>query len=135
MSDTAPPNGAIWMGLASPVSTGPITVAPPAVVSKLVAIDAECSAGITSTFASIYGAAAGQTQDQFFATADQALFVANNGTIRGWLPVLANRLAGMDDPAKAAEGTVRNYLSSAIAKIGARNRIEAAATARERGWL
>ena len=26
-----------------------------------------------------------------------------------------------------AEGTVRNYLSSAIAKIGARNRIEAAA--------
>jgi len=34
-----------------------------------------------------------------------------------------------------AEGTVRNYLSSAIAKLGARNRIEAAATARERGWL
>ena len=34
-----------------------------------------------------------------------------------------------------AEGTVRNYLSSAIAKIGARNRIEAATTARERGWL
>ena len=34
-----------------------------------------------------------------------------------------------------AEGTVRNYLSSAIAKLGARNRTEAAATARERGWL
>ena len=33
-----------------------------------------------------------------------------------------------------AEGTVRNYLSSAIAKMGARNRTEAAATARERGW-
>ena len=34
-----------------------------------------------------------------------------------------------------AEGTVRNYLSSAIAKVGARNRTEAVATARERGWL
>lgn len=34
-----------------------------------------------------------------------------------------------------AEGTVRNYLSSAIAKLGVRNRAEAAAIARERGWL
>ncbi len=34
-----------------------------------------------------------------------------------------------------AEGTVRNYLSSAIGKLGARNRTEAAATARARGWL
>ena len=34
-----------------------------------------------------------------------------------------------------AEGTVRNYLSSAIVKLGARNRTEAAVTARARGWL
>ena len=34
-----------------------------------------------------------------------------------------------------AEGTVRNYLSSAIAKLGARNRTEAARIAGERGWL
>lgn len=34
-----------------------------------------------------------------------------------------------------AEGTVRNYLSTAMAKLGARNRSEAANTARERGWL
>ncbi|MGW6448544.1 response regulator [Lentzea sp. NPDC055074] len=34
-----------------------------------------------------------------------------------------------------AEGTVRNYLSTAMAKLGARNRSEAASTARERGWL
>lgn len=32
-------------------------------------------------------------------------------------------------------GTVRNYLSSAAAKVGARSSIEAAVTARERGWL
>jgi two-component system, NarL family, response regulator DesR len=34
-----------------------------------------------------------------------------------------------------AEGTVRNYLSTAIHKLGARNRTEAAKVARERGWL
>lgn len=34
-----------------------------------------------------------------------------------------------------AEGTVRNYLSAAVTKLGARNRTEAAARARQRGWL
>ena len=34
-----------------------------------------------------------------------------------------------------SEGTVRNYLSSAIAKTGARNRVEAATVADDRGWL
>ncbi len=34
-----------------------------------------------------------------------------------------------------AEGTVRNYLSEAISKLGAANRVEAARIARERGWL
>jgi two-component system response regulator DesR len=34
-----------------------------------------------------------------------------------------------------SEGTVRNYLSDAISKLGASNRVEAARTAREKGWL
>jgi two-component system, NarL family, response regulator DesR len=34
-----------------------------------------------------------------------------------------------------SEGTVRNYLSAAIAKTGVRNRVEAVRTAEERGWL
>ncbi|MFG2003229.1 response regulator [Spirillospora sp. NPDC048911] len=34
-----------------------------------------------------------------------------------------------------SESTVRNYLSSAIGKTGARNRIEAVGTARHNGWL
>jgi len=34
-----------------------------------------------------------------------------------------------------SEGTVRNYLSEAISKIGAGNRVEAARIAREKGWL
>ena len=36
---------------------------------------------------------------------------------------------------KLSEGTVRNYLSEAIAKLGATNRIDAARIARQRGWL
>jgi len=34
-----------------------------------------------------------------------------------------------------SEGTVRNYLSEAIGKLGAANRTEAARVARQRGWL
>jgi two-component system, NarL family, response regulator DesR len=34
-----------------------------------------------------------------------------------------------------SEGTVRNYLSSAIGKTGARTRVEAARVAAEKGWL
>ncbi len=34
-----------------------------------------------------------------------------------------------------SEGTVRNYLSEAISKLGATNRIDAARIARARGWL
>lgn len=34
-----------------------------------------------------------------------------------------------------SEGTIRNYLSEAIGKLGANNRIEAARIARQKGWL
>ncbi|QBF84896.1 response regulator transcription factor [Shewanella maritima] len=34
-----------------------------------------------------------------------------------------------------AEGTVRNYLSEAISKLGASNRIDAARIAKQKGWL
>jgi two-component system response regulator DesR len=52
------------------------------------------------------------------------------------------RLAG--DGASAADiatqlslsaGTIRNYLSEAIGKLGASNRIEAMRIARQKGWL
>ena len=45
---------------------------------------------------------------------------------------------GIADLARAlhlSEGTVRNHLSAAIQKLGARNRVEAAAIAEENGWL
>ena len=36
---------------------------------------------------------------------------------------------------RLSEGTVRNYLSEAISRLGARNRVEAARLARRKGWL
>ncbi|BDF96461.1 hypothetical protein KAN5_32990 [Pseudoalteromonas sp. KAN5] len=34
-----------------------------------------------------------------------------------------------------SEGTVRNYLSDAIAKLNASNRVDAARIAKQKGWL
>lgn len=52
------------------------------------------------------------------------------------------RLAGEGRPTAAiaaelflSEGTVRNYLSEAISKLDAANRVEAARIARQKGWL
>lgn len=59
------------------------------------------------TFVGYYGAAAGQPQGDFFATADQALFVANGGSINIWVgPAsgnVAERMAKQEDPKLAAE--------------------------------
>jgi two-component system response regulator DesR len=54
--------------------------------------------------------------------------------------VLASSLSGASIADIAAqlvvsEGTIRNHLSEAIQKMGAKNRIEAARLAEERGWL
>jgi two-component system response regulator DesR len=52
--------------------------------------------------------------------------------------VLTHRGAGVEDIARVlslSRGTVRNHLSIAIQKLGARTRFEAARTADEKGWL
>ena len=41
----------------------------------------------------------------------------------------------MAESLQLTEGTVRNYLSIAMAKLGASNRVEAARIARDKGWL
>ncbi|HYL06773.1 MAG TPA: response regulator transcription factor [Thermoanaerobaculia bacterium] len=43
--------------------------------------------------------------------------------------------AGVAAELRLSEGTVRNYLSEAIGKLGAANRVEAARIARGKGWL
>ncbi len=49
--------------------------------------------GNVGQFVNLFGAAAGQPQDDFFSTVDQALFVANGGPIRGWLNPSGDNLA------------------------------------------
>jgi two-component system response regulator DesR len=44
-------------------------------------------------------------------------------------------VAEIADKLYLSEGTIRNYLSTAIAKTGTRNRTEAVRLADERGWL
>ncbi|GIX03370.1 MAG: hypothetical protein KatS3mg113_0376 [Planctomycetaceae bacterium] len=48
--------------------------------------------GVFSVFATFFGNGPGQPQDQFYASVDQALFVANHGMVRGWTVNLANLL-------------------------------------------
>ncbi|MCP3817989.1 response regulator transcription factor [Streptomyces sp. A3M-1-3] len=44
-------------------------------------------------------------------------------------------IAGIAERAALSQGTVRNYLSSAVSKVGAENRHTAVRLARERGWV
>jgi hypothetical protein len=63
--------------------------------------------GNVGTFVSLYGAAAGQPQGDFFSTADQALFAANGGSINSWVAPAADnvtdRIIKQNDPRTAAE--------------------------------
>jgi hypothetical protein len=63
--------------------------------------------GNIAIFVRLFGAGAGQPQDDFFATVDQALYLSNNGQIRGWLnPSGANltaRLLKLKDPPAIAD--------------------------------
>jgi hypothetical protein len=63
--------------------------------------------GNVGQFVTLFGASAGQPQDDFFSTVDQALFVANGGPIRSWLNPsgdnLAARLDNENDPNLMAE--------------------------------
>lgn len=60
------------------------------------AIHAKFEAAIAG-FIPLFGAGAGQPQNEFFATVDQALFVSNGGTINSWLnPSGTNLTARLD---------------------------------------
>lgn len=70
---------------------------------------------IVKRFVMLYGAQAGQPQSDFFATADQALFAANGGDIRGWLAPngenLTGRLLAENDVAKLVDDMYESIVS------------------------
>ncbi len=74
------------------------------------------------------------------ALATAALSAGNNPLSERERAVLGAAASGVSIAAIAAslylsEGTVRNYLSVAMQKLGAHNRVEAARRAQEMGWL
>jgi hypothetical protein len=64
-------------------------------------------AGQVNAFVQLFGTGAGQPQDDFFATVDQALFFANGGQVLGWLAPSAgnvtDRLNKLESPEAIAE--------------------------------
>lgn len=62
---------------------------------------------MTKRFISLFGGQPGLPQGDFFATADQALFLSNDGTVRAWLRPsgenLSGRLLEMEDAEALAE--------------------------------
>lgn len=71
--------------------------------------------GNVGTFVSLYGAEPGQPQTDFFATADQALFAANGGSILSWAAPNndnpADRIVKAENPQQAAEALYLGVLS------------------------
>lgn len=78
--------------------------------SRKAEIDRQVDAAIdkiVGRFVTLFAAAGGQPQDDFFATVDQALFFRNGGELRGWLQPaagnLTDRLQKIEDPKSLAE--------------------------------
>ena len=71
--------------------------------------------GNIDVFTNLYSSGVGQTSDDFFASPDQALFVANGGSVYGWSAPNGNNLTNqaiqMADPQLATQLIIRGLLS------------------------
>ncbi|MED5448209.1 MAG: hypothetical protein VYA62_08300, partial [Planctomycetota bacterium] len=84
--------------------------------------------GSVGSIVTLYGAGSGQPQNDFFATIDQALFMANGGPLKGWLAPgggnLTERLGKMTDTGKLVEELYLSVLTrlptkEEVADVGA----------------
>jgi hypothetical protein len=102
-------------------------------------------ASTVSAFVSVFGGASAASQD-FQATVQQALFVANNGAVTGWLAPgggnLAERLVAAADPAALADELYLSVLTrrpddsekAAVAEYLAQPGLERPAAVQELIW-
>jgi len=71
--------------------------------------------GNIDTFSNLYSSGVGQTSDDFFASPDQALFVANGGSIYGWAAPSGTNLTNLaiqaPDPQTATQIITRGLLA------------------------
>jgi hypothetical protein len=102
-------------------------------------------AGNLSPFVHLFGGGPGQPQFEFFATADQALFMENGDAVRSWTAVggpLAHRLSAIPQPAAVADEVYLSVLNrpptpdetADVAACLARHRGKSAEAASELVW-
>jgi hypothetical protein len=101
--------------------------------------------GNVATFVRFYGAAAGQPQNDFFATADQALFAANGGSVNKWVAPTGDNVTQRmikNEPRAAAEELYLALLSrlpsdeeiKQVVGYMTRRTDDKSAAAQELGW-
>lgn len=69
-----------------------------------------------NTFVKLYGNQTGQPQDAFFATVDQALFLANGGELSGWLTPAGDNLTARLAKLETAEEVAEELYVSAFSR-------------------
>lgn len=82
--------------------------------------------GNIDTFSSLYSSGVGQTSDEFFASPDQALYVANGGAVFSWSAPSGNNLTNLAIQAPTPEGA---------AELLARGLLARSANAAEKLWI
>ena len=65
----------------------------------------------------------------------RVVLAEDQGMVLGALAALLEIEGDIATELGLSDGTVRNYLSEVISKLGAGNRVEAARIARTKGWL
>ncbi len=73
--------------------------------------------GGAAGFAPLFGAGAGEPQDAFFATADQALFLNNGGMMRSWLAPSAENLSARLGKLTDARAITEELYLSALTRL------------------
>ncbi|SIO35056.1 Protein of unknown function [Singulisphaera sp. GP187] len=73
--------------------------------------------GNVASFVTVYGAGAGQPQNDFFATADQALFAANGGLVNGWVAPAAGNVSERMAAEKAAEKAAEDLYLTVLTRL------------------
>ena len=86
-------------------AVGPMAFDPTSEITRSIELERstfEKLKGNVPPFIAIYAAAPGQPQNDFFATADQALFAANGGSINSWIAPaggnISERMIHENDP-------------------------------------
>lgn len=72
--------------------------------------------GNIDTFSNLYSSGVGQTSDDFFASPDQALFVANGGSVYGWAAPSGSNLSNQAIQTADSQGATQLMIKGLLAR-------------------